>query len=149
MSPRRYPGQVSTVHKVYSVGLLTQKCVASCVCQGIRITRCGYTGEDGFEISVSWKDATALTDMLLHNNDVKLSGRHGDHCWGTGTTADVCALGCGWQAWGRVTRCVWKPACASTAMTSTPPPRPSRYAHHLWHAQSCHTLQLLAHPMSA
>jgi hypothetical protein len=71
------------------------------VCQGIRITRCGYTGEDGFEISVSWKDAQALTDMLLQNSDVKLSGNHRegplggvsspclmcvhwDHCRGTG-----------------------------------------------------------------
>jgi glycine cleavage system aminomethyltransferase T len=29
-------------------------------------------------------------------------------------------------AWARATRCAWKPACACTATTSTPPPRRSR-----------------------
>ena len=39
-----------------------------------RVTRCGYTGEDGFEVSVAWKDATALAELFLKNPDVRLSG---------------------------------------------------------------------------
>ncbi len=30
------------------------------------------------------------------------------------------------SAWARATRCAWRPACASMATTSTPPPRPWR-----------------------
>jgi len=39
-----------------------------------RVTRCGYTGEDGFEVSVAWKDATALADLFLKSPEVRLSG---------------------------------------------------------------------------
>ncbi|GAB1862555.1 Aminomethyltransferase [Camponotus japonicus] len=40
----------------------------------IRISRCGYTGEDGFEISVPAKDAINLVEKLLEKPDVKLAG---------------------------------------------------------------------------
>jgi len=39
-----------------------------------RITRCGYTGEDGFEISVNEKDAEKLANALIDQPEVKPSG---------------------------------------------------------------------------
>jgi len=39
-----------------------------------RLTRCGYTGEDGFEISVPTKGAVAVTQLLLKDERVKLAG---------------------------------------------------------------------------
>ncbi|XP_066500322.1 aminomethyltransferase, mitochondrial [Hoplias malabaricus] len=42
--------------------------------QGCRVTRCGYTGEDGVEISVPCKSVVALTERLLVNEEVKLAG---------------------------------------------------------------------------
>ncbi|XP_053325403.1 aminomethyltransferase, mitochondrial [Spea bombifrons] len=39
-----------------------------------RVTRCGYTGEDGVEISVPGNRAVELADRLLQNSEVKLAG---------------------------------------------------------------------------
>ncbi|CAN9515753.1 unnamed protein product [Ophioblennius macclurei] len=39
-----------------------------------RITRCGYTGEDGVEISVPQAKVVELTEKLLENSEVKLAG---------------------------------------------------------------------------
>uniref|UniRef100_A0A3B3UD83 Aminomethyltransferase, mitochondrial n=1 Tax=Poecilia latipinna TaxID=48699 RepID=A0A3B3UD83_9TELE len=39
-----------------------------------RVTRCGYTGEDGVEISVPRSRVVELTEKLLSNNEVKLAG---------------------------------------------------------------------------
>ncbi|MDP1975892.1 MAG: glycine cleavage T C-terminal barrel domain-containing protein, partial [Alphaproteobacteria bacterium] len=38
------------------------------------VSRSGYTGEDGFEISVHKKDAIKLANALLQNDSVKLAG---------------------------------------------------------------------------
>jgi aminomethyltransferase len=38
------------------------------------ISRCGYTGEDGFEISISDSKAVELFDLLLKNPEVKPAG---------------------------------------------------------------------------
>jgi aminomethyltransferase len=40
----------------------------------VLVSRCGYTGEDGFEISVSDSNAVKLLDILLKQNDVKPCG---------------------------------------------------------------------------
>ena len=39
-----------------------------------RVTRCGYTGEDGFEISVDEKHAVQLARVLLAQPEVKPCG---------------------------------------------------------------------------
>jgi len=39
-----------------------------------RVSRVGYTGEDGFEISVPHGEAIQLTKLLLENPDIKLAG---------------------------------------------------------------------------
>ncbi|XP_010894144.1 aminomethyltransferase, mitochondrial isoform X1 [Esox lucius] len=42
--------------------------------QDCRVTRCGYTGEDGVEISVPKSGVVALMERLLANSEVKLAG---------------------------------------------------------------------------
>lgn len=39
-----------------------------------RMTRCGYTGEDGFELSIPTEDIVEITKLLLDNPNVKMAG---------------------------------------------------------------------------
>ncbi|XP_050420429.1 aminomethyltransferase, mitochondrial [Adelges cooleyi] len=45
-----------------------------CGVPNCRINRCGYTGEDGFEISVPTDQVTTIAETLLGNESVKLAG---------------------------------------------------------------------------
>ena len=38
------------------------------------VARCGYTGEDGFEISVNEKSIEKFTDLLFKNPNVQAAG---------------------------------------------------------------------------
>ena len=67
------------------------------------VSRSGYTGEDGFEISVAADSAEAVARALLAEPEV-LAGR----------------------TWARAIRCDWKQDCASMVMISTRRPRRSR-----------------------
>lgn len=40
----------------------------------VRVSRCGYTGEDGFEISMPSKIANSLVHKILGTSDTKLAG---------------------------------------------------------------------------
>ncbi|XP_057622678.1 aminomethyltransferase, mitochondrial isoform X2 [Chionomys nivalis] len=58
---RKLPFMTSAVMEVFGVA-------------GCRVTRCGYTGEDGVEISVPAVGAVHLATALLKNPEVKLAG---------------------------------------------------------------------------
>uniref|UniRef100_M0R9I6 Aminomethyltransferase, mitochondrial n=1 Tax=Rattus norvegicus TaxID=10116 RepID=M0R9I6_RAT len=58
---RKLPFMTSAVMEVFGVS-------------GCRVTRCGYTGEDGVEISVPAAGAVHLATALLKNPEVKLAG---------------------------------------------------------------------------
>ncbi|XP_037706672.1 aminomethyltransferase, mitochondrial [Choloepus didactylus] len=58
---RKLPFMTSAVMEVFGVS-------------GCRVTRCGYTGEDGMEISVPAVEAVRLATALLENPEVKLAG---------------------------------------------------------------------------
>lgn len=45
-----------------------------CGVSNCRINRCGYTGEDGFEISVPSDQVEIIVESFIANNDVKLAG---------------------------------------------------------------------------
>ncbi|XP_003363164.1 aminomethyltransferase, mitochondrial isoform X3 [Equus asinus] len=58
---KKLPFMTSAVMEVFGVS-------------GCRVTRCGYTGEDGVEISVPAVGAVRLATALLENPEVKLAG---------------------------------------------------------------------------
>ncbi|XP_076985427.1 aminomethyltransferase, mitochondrial isoform X1 [Tamandua tetradactyla] len=58
---KKLPFMTSAVMEVFGVS-------------GCRVTRCGYTGEDGVEISVPAVEAVRLATALLENPEVKLAG---------------------------------------------------------------------------
>ena len=66
--PPRDPPQAL---KQYVPNLQTarQSCIRPC-----RVSRCGYTGEDGFELSLANEDASRVAKMLMSHPDVELIG---------------------------------------------------------------------------
>ena len=79
------------------------------------VTRTGYTGEDGFEISVPNERATELTQKLMGTGKVHLAGAPRRCCplARMMLTRRSSAL----QAWARATACASRLACACTATT--------------------------------
>lgn len=59
---------------VSSMNFMTGTTATVAGIKGCRVTRCGYTGEDGFEISVEPVNAVALAEVLLKQPEVKPSG---------------------------------------------------------------------------
>lgn len=87
------------------------------------VTRCGYTGEDGYEVSVPYEHAEKVARAILDHKEVWHSTSK------TVSTAviimtDVYCRYCR-LVWAIATACDWKRASVCTAMTST---RTSRQA---------------------
>lgn len=73
------PGSMSALQPFVSIDLsrlyfMDSTTATVCGVPGCRITRCGYTGEDGFEISVPSDRAVAVAESLVANRAVKLAG---------------------------------------------------------------------------
>lgn len=75
------PEAMSVLQNLIKVDLSTLYFMSNVECdvaaiQGCRVTRCGYTGEDGFEIALPGDRAEFLVNMLLHSKsgDVKMAG---------------------------------------------------------------------------
>jgi len=73
------PSSMSVLQSLVSVDLSKlyfMDSVTAMVCgvPNCRISRCGYTGEDGFEVSVPSNWVEVIAESLITNNDVKLAG---------------------------------------------------------------------------
>jgi aminomethyltransferase len=73
------PGAAATVKKLApSIDIVGMDFMTGVDCQvaglDCRVTRCGYTGEDGFEISVAEKDCVALMEALCAEEGVNPCG---------------------------------------------------------------------------
>lgn len=73
------PQSMNVLQKFVSVDLTKlyfMSSVISSVCgvPDCHINRCGYTGEDGFEISVPSDRASMISEKLLSEDSVKLAG---------------------------------------------------------------------------
>ena len=60
---------LKTMPFMFGIGGVTVAGIEDC-----RVTRCGYTGEDGFEIAVDPKNAVALAEALLADPTVEPCG---------------------------------------------------------------------------
>ncbi|XP_047741227.1 aminomethyltransferase, mitochondrial [Hyalella azteca] len=73
------PCAANVLQKVCSANLSEVGFMSSVECsvgdsKVCRVTRCGYTGEDGFEISVPNVEAVKLCELLLQDSAVQLAG---------------------------------------------------------------------------
>lgn len=73
------PSSASVLQPLVSVNLsklyfMDSTTATVCGVHNCRINRCGYTGEDGFEISVPSNRVEAIAEMLVDHNRVKLAG---------------------------------------------------------------------------
>ncbi|XP_074107250.1 aminomethyltransferase, mitochondrial [Cotesia typhae] len=72
------PGAAKVLQKLVEVNLNEVYFMNSVETQAkkinVRITRCGYTGEDGFEISFKGRHAGDIVEMILEQQEVKMAG---------------------------------------------------------------------------
>lgn len=66
--------QAGVGHDLRTLPFMTSAVMEVFGVSGCRVTRCGYTGEDGMEISVPAAGAVRLATALLENSEVKLAG---------------------------------------------------------------------------
>ncbi|XP_066144379.1 aminomethyltransferase, mitochondrial [Euwallacea fornicatus] len=72
------PGAAAALQKLTNIDLSTLYFMNSIVTNvadtQYRITRCGYTGEDGFELSIDSRHVEKIVTLLLEDGEVKLAG---------------------------------------------------------------------------
>ncbi|UYV65659.1 AMT [Cordylochernes scorpioides] len=66
--------QSHTSADLSSLHFMTSTLATLCGVPDCRVTRCGYTGEDGVELSVPASKACHIVETLLQHEDVKLAG---------------------------------------------------------------------------
>ena len=82
------------------------------------VTRTGYTGEDGFEISVPNERAVELTEKIMAAGCTHLAGALPVRSRTLCSIARALTLRrTPRQAWARATACAWRRGCACTATT--------------------------------
>ena len=72
------PSASAVMGRLLGDEVTTQPFMSQCLLElegdWVTVSRCGYTGEDGYEISIPSDRATALTKRLLSENEVELTG---------------------------------------------------------------------------
>lgn len=73
------PGSMNVLQNYVSIDLsklyfMDSVMATICGVSNCRINRCGYTGEDGFELSVPSEWVEMIAESLIINNTVKLAG---------------------------------------------------------------------------
>lgn len=73
------PSSMTALQSLVSIDLsqlyfMDSETATVCGIPDCRISRCGYTGEDGFEISVPSNQVEMIAELLIANTNIKLAG---------------------------------------------------------------------------